>query len=47
VTWRGTLALPLKSMAAGVVITVHCAFVFEWKDGKIWPQRNYDCYEPF
>ena len=28
-------------------MTAHFAQIFECKDGKIYRQRNYDCFEPF
>ncbi|MBE7171500.1 MAG: nuclear transport factor 2 family protein [Williamsia sp.] len=45
--WRGTLAIPLGNIPAGGQMTAHFAQVFELKDGKIFRQRNYDCFEPF
>lgn len=45
--WRGTLAIPLGNMPAGGQMVAHYAQFFEFKDGKIFRQRNYDCFEPF
>ncbi len=45
--WRGTLALPIGNIAAGGQMTAYFAQVFEFKEGKIFRQRNYDCFEPF
>ena len=45
--WRGTLAIPLGNISAGGQMTAHFAQIFEFKDGKIYRQRNYDCFEPF
>lgn len=45
--WRGTLAIPLGSIPAGGQMTAHFAQIFEFKDGRIYRQRNYDCFEPF
>jgi ketosteroid isomerase-like protein len=46
-TWRGTLAVPVGSIPAGGQMVAHFAQIFEFKDGKIFRQRNYDCFEPF
>lgn len=46
-TWKGTMAIPLGNIPAGGQMIAHFAQVFEIKDGKIFRQRNYDCFEPF
>ena len=46
-TWRGTLAIPIGNIPAGGQMVAHFAEVFEFKEGKIFRQRNYDCFEPF
>ncbi|MCB9307325.1 MAG: nuclear transport factor 2 family protein, partial [Lewinellaceae bacterium] len=45
--WRGTLAIPIGNIPAGGQMTAYFAQVFEFRDGKIYRQRNYDCFEPF
>jgi ketosteroid isomerase-like protein len=45
--WTGVLAIPLGTLAAGATMTAHFAMVFEFRDGRIAAQRNYDCFEPF
>ena len=45
--WRGTLAVPIGNIPAGGEMTAHFAQIFEFRDGKIFKQRNYDCFEPF
>ncbi|GHN01174.1 hypothetical protein WSM22_26630 [Cytophagales bacterium WSM2-2] len=45
--WRGTLAVPLGTIPAGGQLTAYFAQFFQFKDGKIYRQRNYDCFEPF
>lgn len=45
--WRGVLAIPLGSLAAGDEMTARFAQFFEFRDGKIHRQRNYDCFDPF
>ena len=47
VKWTGVLAVPLAALAPGDALTAQCAMIFELKDGKIFRQRNYDCYAPF
>ena len=47
VLWTGEMAVDAANLKKGQLITAHCCFVFEFKDGKIFRQRNYDCYEPF
>jgi len=45
--WKGTLAIPIGNITAGEKMTAYFAQVFEFKDGKIFRQRNYDCFESF
>jgi ketosteroid isomerase-like protein len=45
--WTGTLAVPLGSLPAGGEMRARFAMFFEFKDGKIWRFRNYDCFEPW
>jgi ketosteroid isomerase-like protein len=45
--WTGTLAVPLGKLAAGDEMKAYFAQFFEFKEGKIFRQRNYDCFEPF
>ncbi|MES2808138.1 MAG: nuclear transport factor 2 family protein [Bacteroidota bacterium] len=47
VFWTGTLAIPLGKLKAGENIEAYFAQFFEFKDGKIYRQRNYDCFMPF
>jgi ketosteroid isomerase-like protein len=47
VLWTGTLAQSLGNLAAGSEMRAHSAMFFEFKDGKITSQRNYDCFEPW
>ena len=46
-TWTGTLAVPLGSLAAGATMKAHIAMFFEFTEGRIRLQRNYDCFEPW
>lgn len=47
VLWTGTLALAFGSLAAGAQMRCHSAMFFQFQDGKIFSQRNYDCFEPW
>ena len=47
VLWTGTLAVPFGRLAAGSQMRAHSAMFFQFKDGKIGSQRNYDCFEPW
>ena len=45
--WRGTLLVPIGNIPVGGEMTAYFAQFFEFKGGKIFRQRNYDCFEPF
>lgn len=45
--WKGTLSIPIGTIEPGGQMTAYFAQFFEFKDGKIYRQRNYDCFEPF
>lgn len=47
VYWTGTLAVPIGTLKAGDKMEAYFAQFFEFKDGKIYRQRNYDCFMPF
>ena len=47
VLWTGTLALSFGNLSAGSRMRAHSAMFFEFRDGKIVSQRNYDCFEPW
>jgi ketosteroid isomerase-like protein len=47
VTWVGTLAVPIGTLAPGDAMTARFCIVLEMEDGRIRRQRNYDCFEPF
>lgn len=47
VWWTGTLAIAFGNLAAGAKLRAHSAMFFEFQDGKISAQRNYDCFEPW
>ena len=43
--WTGTLAVGFGTLKPGDQLRARFAQVFEFKDGLIWRQRNYDCFE--
>lgn len=45
--WRGTMAISAGQLAAGQELKAFFCMVFEFRDGKIHKQRNYDCFETF
>ena len=47
VLWIGRLTVSLGSVGAGEELKAHFALFLEFRDGRIWRQRNYDCFEPF
>ena len=44
IVWTGTLAAPFQSKPVGAEMRAHFAAFLQFKDGKIFEQRNYDCY---
>jgi ketosteroid isomerase-like protein len=47
-SWEGTLAVPIgDTTPAGTVMRARFAQVFEFRDGLIAGQRNYDCFYPW
>ncbi|MFC5864315.1 nuclear transport factor 2 family protein [Acidicapsa dinghuensis] len=45
--WTGTLAIPFGALSAGSVMKAYFAIFFQFRDGKIALQHNYDCFEPW
>ena len=45
VLWTGTLGVAFGNLTAGSQIRCHSAMFFEFVDGKIVRQRNYDSFE--
>ncbi len=45
-TWTGELKVKAGRFKQGQVLRAHICTIFEFKDDKIFRQRNYDCYEP-
>jgi ketosteroid isomerase-like protein len=44
--WTGVLAIPLGELRAGHELVAHLAMRFELRDGRIYRQYNYDCFDP-
>ena len=44
--WSGTLAVDAGPMPAGATLRAQLAMFFTVRDGRIFRQENYDCYEP-
>ncbi|HEX5167811.1 MAG TPA: nuclear transport factor 2 family protein [Cyclobacteriaceae bacterium] len=45
--WTGTLKTAVGQLPAGGQMTAHFAQFFEFRNGKIIRQRNYDCFDAF
>jgi hypothetical protein len=45
--WTGVLSIPVGKLAVGSEMKAYFAQFFEFKNGKITKQRNYDCFENF
>ena len=45
--WTGVLSVPIGKLQPGDEMKAYFAQFYEFKNGKIIKQRNYDCFEPF
>lgn len=45
--WKGTLAISIGNLPVDGQMVAYFAQIFEFKEEKIFRQRNYDCFEPF
>ncbi|MDE3249878.1 MAG: nuclear transport factor 2 family protein [Bacteroidota bacterium] len=45
-TWTGELKTRVGRLNQGQMLKAHICSIFEFRDGKIFRQRNYDCYVP-
>lgn len=43
--WSGTLAIAAGPLPVGHTMRAHICSIIELKDGKVWRQEQYDCYE--
>ncbi|MCH2471184.1 MAG: nuclear transport factor 2 family protein [Gemmatimonadetes bacterium] len=47
VEWSGTLGVSVGDLGSGTVMRARFAQFFEFQDGRIVAQRNYDCFYPW
>lgn len=47
VLWTGKMAVDAGHLKKDQILTAHCAMRFEFENGRIIRQTNYDCYDPF
>lgn len=45
--WTGELKTRAGKLKPGLVLKANICAIFEFRDDKIYRQRNYDCYEHF
>lgn len=45
--WTGTMAIEAGPFKKDQQLKAFICMIFEFKDGKIFKVRNYDCFEPF
>jgi ketosteroid isomerase-like protein len=45
IAWSGTLAVAAGALPAGHVMRAQVCSIIELKDGKVWRQEQYDCFE--
>ncbi|HUP56448.1 MAG TPA: hypothetical protein VM598_03280 [Bdellovibrionota bacterium] len=45
--WSGTMAIEAGALKPGQRLKAYFCIVLEGRDGKIFRQRNYDCFESF
>jgi hypothetical protein len=45
--WTGKMSLDIGNLKKGQELKAYIFAVVEFKDGKIYRHRTYDCYEPF
>jgi ketosteroid isomerase-like protein len=45
--WTGTLARMAGSIPEGTTLHARFGVFFDFRDGKIAAQRNYDCFDPW
>jgi ketosteroid isomerase-like protein len=45
--WTGILAVELGTLAAGTEMKASFSMFFQFRDGRIALQRNYDCFDPW
>jgi ketosteroid isomerase-like protein len=45
IAWSGTLAVAVGPLPAGHVMRAQVCSIIELRDGKVWRQEQYDCFE--
>ena len=45
--WHGQMALDARTFKKDQLLRAHFCMVFEFRDHKLFRQRNYDCFESF
>jgi ketosteroid isomerase-like protein len=45
IAWSGTLGVAAGPLPAGHVMRAQVCSIIELKDGKVWRQEQYDCFE--
>lgn len=45
-TWKGVLAVPLAGLQPGAELRAESAICFQFRDGRVVEQQNYDCVAP-
>ncbi len=45
--WTGRMSIDIRNLKAGQELKAYICAVVEFRDGKIFRHRTYDCYEPF
>lgn len=45
--WTGKMSLDIGNLKKGQELKAYICAVVEFRDGKIYRHRSYDCYEPF
>ena len=46
IEWSGTLGVAAGPLPAGHVMRAQICSVIELRDGKVWRQEQYDCFQP-
>lgn len=47
VQWTGVLSVAFGTLSVGDEMRARFSVFFDFRDGKIWRQRNYDCFDPW
>ena len=47
VQWTGTMAVPYSSIPVGGEMRARFGVFLDFRDGRIFHQRNYDCFDPW